>query len=180
MDEGPPERPYENPMLVHLFTQCRLIERILEAWEEDDLDRAQLPASRGRGSRRGYMGHLTKVANLLVTLPQRTRPAPPCSAKVIVEQMKALPEATRESWAAFVSGRLSEVNKRNTIVPASSYASAMHDSSEDDDAEFRNLQFPQEVALQHEVFDHLMKRMSYRKQKRWWNAYMLFYTRNDY
>ena len=59
--ESPPERPYENPMLVHLFTQCRLIERILEAWEEDDLDRAQLPASRGRGSRRGYMGHLTKV-----------------------------------------------------------------------------------------------------------------------
>ena len=31
-----------------------------------------------------------------------------------------------------------------------------------------------------EVFDHLPKRMSYRKQKRWWNAYMLFYTRNDY
>ena len=31
-----------------------------------------------------------------------------------------------------------------------------------------------------EVFDHLLKRMSYRKQKRWWNAYMLFYTRNDY
>ena len=60
-DAGPPERPYENPMLVHLFTQCRLIERILEAWEEDDLDRAQLPASRGRCSRRGYMGHLTKV-----------------------------------------------------------------------------------------------------------------------
>ena len=62
--------------------------------------------------------------------------------------MKALPESTRESWAAFVSGRLSEVNQRNMIVPASSYASAMHDSSEDDDAEFRNLQFPQEVALQ--------------------------------
>ena len=60
-EEGPPERPYENPMLVHLFTHCRLIERILEAWDEDDLDRAQLPASRGRGSRRGYMGHLTKV-----------------------------------------------------------------------------------------------------------------------
>ena len=31
-----------------------------------------------------------------------------------------------------------------------------------------------------EVFDHLLKRMSYRKQKRWWNAYMLFYTRHDY
>lgn len=30
-----------------------------------------------------------------------------------------------------------------------------------------------------EVFDHIMKRMNYRRQKRWWNAYMLFYTRND-
>ena len=66
-----------------LFTNCRLIERILEAWEEDDIDKAQR-----RRCRRGYMGHLTKVANLLVTLPQRTRPAPPCCAKVIVEQVR--------------------------------------------------------------------------------------------
>ena len=30
-----------------------------------------------------------------------------------------------------------------------------------------------------EVFDHMLKRMNYRRQKRWWNAYMLFYTRLD-
>ena len=30
-----------------------------------------------------------------------------------------------------------------------------------------------------EVFDHMLKRMSYRRQKRWWNAYMLFYCRAD-
>lgn len=30
-----------------------------------------------------------------------------------------------------------------------------------------------------EVFDHMLKRMSYRRQKRWWNAYILFYTRLD-
>jgi hypothetical protein len=29
------------------------------------------------------------------------------------------------------------------------------------------------------VFDHMLKRMSYRRQKRWWNAYMLFYCRAD-
>nr|CAD7589819.1 unnamed protein product [Timema genevievae] len=29
------------------------------------------------------------------------------------------------------------------------------------------------------VFDHMLKRLSYRRQKRWWNAYMLFYTRLD-
>ncbi|KAM7302505.1 putative ubiquitin carboxyl-terminal hydrolase FAF-X [Ixodes scapularis] len=28
-----------------------------------------------------------------------------------------------------------------------------------------------------EVFDHMLKRMSYRRQKRWWNAYILFYQR---
>lgn len=30
-----------------------------------------------------------------------------------------------------------------------------------------------------EVFDNAMKRTSYRRQKRWWNAYMLYYTRLD-
>uniref|UniRef100_A0A336MFC5 ubiquitinyl hydrolase 1 n=1 Tax=Culicoides sonorensis TaxID=179676 RepID=A0A336MFC5_CULSO len=30
-----------------------------------------------------------------------------------------------------------------------------------------------------EVYDNNLKRMQYRRQKRWWNAYMLFYTRCD-
>jgi ubiquitin carboxyl-terminal hydrolase 9/24 len=30
-----------------------------------------------------------------------------------------------------------------------------------------------------EVFDHMSKRMNCRRQKRWWNAYILFYTRVD-
>ncbi|CAG9771327.1 unnamed protein product [Ceutorhynchus assimilis] len=30
-----------------------------------------------------------------------------------------------------------------------------------------------------EVFDPMLKRTAYRRQKRWWNAYMLFYTRHD-
>lgn len=30
-----------------------------------------------------------------------------------------------------------------------------------------------------EVFDPMLKRSTYRRQKRWWNAYMLFYTRHD-
>lgn len=29
------------------------------------------------------------------------------------------------------------------------------------------------------VYDNNLKRMQYRRQKRWWNAYMLFYTRCD-
>ena len=30
-----------------------------------------------------------------------------------------------------------------------------------------------------EVFDYVVKKMSYRRQKRWWNAYILFYTKED-
>ncbi|XP_074657837.1 ubiquitin carboxyl-terminal hydrolase 9X-like [Tubulanus polymorphus] len=30
-----------------------------------------------------------------------------------------------------------------------------------------------------EVFDHMLKRMSYRRQKRWWNAYILIYEKID-
>ncbi|XP_063829213.1 probable ubiquitin carboxyl-terminal hydrolase FAF-X [Ostrinia nubilalis] len=30
-----------------------------------------------------------------------------------------------------------------------------------------------------EVFDPMLKRVLYKRQKRWWNAYMLFYTRKD-
>lgn len=30
-----------------------------------------------------------------------------------------------------------------------------------------------------EVYDNNLKRMQFRRQKRWWNAYMLFYTRID-
>uniref|UniRef100_A0A8C4PQ71 USP domain-containing protein n=1 Tax=Equus asinus asinus TaxID=83772 RepID=A0A8C4PQ71_EQUAS len=47
----------------------------------------------------------------------------------------------------------------------------------DDDEEMKNQCFGGEYMG--EVFDHMMKRMSYRRQKRWWNAYILFYERTD-
>ena len=47
----------------------------------------------------------------------------------------------------------------------------------DDDEEMKNQCFGGEYMG--EVFDHVVKRMSYRRQKRWWNAYILFYTKED-
>ncbi|XP_031516942.1 probable ubiquitin carboxyl-terminal hydrolase FAF-Y isoform X8 [Papio anubis] len=47
----------------------------------------------------------------------------------------------------------------------------------DDDEEMKNQCFGGEYMG--EVFDHMMKRMSYRRQKRWWNAYILFYEQMD-
>lgn len=46
-----------------------------------------------------------------------------------------------------------------------------------DDDEMKNQCFGGEYMG--EVFDHMLKRMSYRRQKRWWNAYILFYERFD-
>ncbi|KAL4667321.1 hypothetical protein H8959_006010 [Pygathrix nigripes] len=47
----------------------------------------------------------------------------------------------------------------------------------DDDEEMKNQCFGGEYMG--EVFDHMMKRMSCRRQKRWWNAYILFYEQMD-
>ncbi|XP_075395925.1 ubiquitin carboxyl-terminal hydrolase 9X-like isoform X2 [Tenrec ecaudatus] len=47
----------------------------------------------------------------------------------------------------------------------------------DDDEEMKNQCFGGEYVG--EVFDHMMKRMAHRRQKRWWNAYILFYERMD-
>ncbi|MCL4118408.1 UNVERIFIED_CONTAM: hypothetical protein GTU68_037864, partial [Idotea baltica] len=48
----------------------------------------------------------------------------------------------------------------------------------DDDEEMKNQCFGGEY-MGEQVFDNIMKRVSYRRQKRWWNAYLLFYTRLD-
>ncbi|KAK3596917.1 hypothetical protein CHS0354_031696 [Potamilus streckersoni] len=47
----------------------------------------------------------------------------------------------------------------------------------EDDEEMKNQCFGGEYLG--EVFDHMLKRMAYRRQKRWWNAYILFYERQD-
>lgn len=48
----------------------------------------------------------------------------------------------------------------------------------DDEDEMKNQCFGGEY-MGEQVFDNIMKRVSYRRQKRWWNAYLLFYTRLD-
>uniref|UniRef100_A0A8C9X912 Protein phosphatase 6 regulatory subunit 2 n=1 Tax=Sander lucioperca TaxID=283035 RepID=A0A8C9X912_SANLU len=45
---------------LKLFEHCHLVQRILEAWEENDKIQSE------GGMRRGYMGHLTRIANTVV------------------------------------------------------------------------------------------------------------------
>uniref|UniRef100_A0A674P018 Protein phosphatase 6 regulatory subunit 2 n=1 Tax=Takifugu rubripes TaxID=31033 RepID=A0A674P018_TAKRU len=89
-----------NLMVTHLFQQCHLVPRILDAWEENDKIQS------AGGMRRGYMGHLTRIANTVVHNLEKG----PVHA-----QIGKLPEDCRGRWETFVDQTLSETNRKNTI-----------------------------------------------------------------
>ncbi|XP_072017770.1 serine/threonine-protein phosphatase 6 regulatory subunit 3-A-like isoform X3 [Amphiura filiformis] len=126
----------QHPLLVHLFTECRLIQRILESWDENEQSQLQ------QGSRRGYMGHLTRIANTVHHEQEKG-----CNS----EQIKSLiqeyvPEEFREKWNTFLSGGLADMNKKNQVDLVGTHP--LHSSSEDDDADFRDLDFGRDSQLQ--------------------------------
>ncbi|MXQ98431.1 hypothetical protein E5288_WYG015429 [Bos mutus] len=140
LSSGPPadsgsDTPPENPVVKHLLQRCRLVERILTSWEEND--RVQ---SAG-GPRKGYMGHLTSVANALV---QNSEKGP--NAEQLQQLLKELPQEQRERWEAFVSGPLAETNKKNTVDLVNTHH--LHSSSDDEDDRLKEFNFPEEAVLQ--------------------------------
>uniref|UniRef100_A0A673YC51 Protein phosphatase 6, regulatory subunit 2a n=1 Tax=Salmo trutta TaxID=8032 RepID=A0A673YC51_SALTR len=93
------ETTLHNTLVAHLFQKCRLVQRILDAWEENDQIQAE------GGARRGNMGHLTRMANMVV---QNLEKGP-------VQSQIKLPEDCRGHWESFVDETLRETNRRNTV-----------------------------------------------------------------
>uniref|UniRef100_A0A8C7IXL4 Protein phosphatase 6 regulatory subunit 2 n=1 Tax=Oncorhynchus kisutch TaxID=8019 RepID=A0A8C7IXL4_ONCKI len=124
--------------LPQLFQKCRLVQRILDAWEENDQIQAE------GGARRGNMGHLTRMANMVV---QNLEKGPVQSQ--ISDLIKELPEDCRGRWESFVDETLRETNRRNTVELVSTHN--LHSSSEDDDMESP---FPNDLSLQ-QVGSHI-------------------------
>ncbi|XP_057567095.1 serine/threonine-protein phosphatase 6 regulatory subunit 1 isoform X5 [Hippopotamus amphibius kiboko] len=152
LSSGPPPddssaTPAQNPVVKHLLQQCRLVERILTSWEEND--RVQ---SAG-GPRKGYMGHLTRVANALM---QNSEKGP--NAEQLGQLLKELPEEQRERWEAFVAGPLAETNKKNTVDLVNTHH--LHSSSDDEDDRLKEFNFPEEAVLQQAFMDFQMQRMT--------------------
>uniref|UniRef100_A0A665UJJ4 Serine/threonine-protein phosphatase 6 regulatory subunit 2-like n=1 Tax=Echeneis naucrates TaxID=173247 RepID=A0A665UJJ4_ECHNA len=87
-----------------LFQKCRLVQRILDAWEENDRIQAE------GGTRRGNMGHLTRIANMVVQNLEKG----PVQAQ-ITDLIKELPEDCRGRWESFVDETLRETNRKNTV-----------------------------------------------------------------
>uniref|UniRef100_A0A4W5KEC4 Protein phosphatase 6, regulatory subunit 2b n=1 Tax=Hucho hucho TaxID=62062 RepID=A0A4W5KEC4_9TELE len=139
----PPDISTNNPLVTHLFQDCRLVQRILEAWEENDKIQAE------GGMRRGYMGHLTRIANTVVCNMEKG-PVRNQISSLITE----LPKDCRGRWESFVDQALTETNRKNTVDLVSHN---LRSSSEDDD---RQSPFPKELSLQQTFSDYQIQQMT--------------------
>ncbi|XP_061124592.1 serine/threonine-protein phosphatase 6 regulatory subunit 2a isoform X7 [Syngnathus typhle] len=99
-----PQTSLHNTLVAHLFQKCRLVQKILDAWEENDKIQSE------GGTRRGNMGHLTRISNMVVQNLEKG----PVQAQ-IADLIKELPEDCRGRWESFVDETLRETNRRNTV-----------------------------------------------------------------
>ncbi|XP_063164901.1 serine/threonine-protein phosphatase 6 regulatory subunit 2 isoform X1 [Candoia aspera] len=134
----------ENVMVTHLFQKCCLVQRILDAWETNDKIQAE------GGMRRGNMGHLTRIANMVV---QNMEKGP--MQNQIREFIRGLPEDCKGRWESFVEETLMEANRRNTVDLVTAHH--LHSSSEDEDTEAA---FPSEVSLQQAFSEYQVQQMT--------------------
>ncbi|XP_035497525.1 serine/threonine-protein phosphatase 6 regulatory subunit 2 isoform X1 [Scophthalmus maximus] len=138
-----PENSAHNLMVTHLFQHCHLVQRILEAWEENDKIQSE------GGMRRGYMGHLTRIANTVVHNLEKG----PVHAQ-ISSLITELPDDYRGRWETFVDHTLSETNRKNTIDLVG--AGNPRPCSEDD----MESPFPKELTLQQAFSDYQIQQMT--------------------
>lgn len=153
-------KTFENPALIHLLTNAKLLDRLISVWSTPSVPPTV-----------AYMGHVTRISNELVTacglgedtqlssLTTPPAPAASCQSRTLLLQLLAqLPEETQESWRGIVSGKLAEINKINEVKPATDEKRIM--SSDDEDSEFRDIQFPQDSVLEKMFSDYQMQEMS--------------------
>ncbi|XP_029290508.1 serine/threonine-protein phosphatase 6 regulatory subunit 2 isoform X2 [Cottoperca gobio] len=139
-----PSATHENSAHnLMLFQHCHLVQRILEAWEENDKIQSE------GGMRRGYMGHLTRIANTVVHNLEKG-PVHTQISSLITE----LPEDYRGRWETFVDQTLSETNRKNTIDLVGT--GNPRPSSEDD----MESPFPKELTLQQAFSDYQIQQMT--------------------
>uniref|UniRef100_A0A2D4HHY8 Uncharacterized protein n=1 Tax=Micrurus lemniscatus lemniscatus TaxID=129467 RepID=A0A2D4HHY8_MICLE len=99
------------------------------------------------------MGHLTRIANALA---QGSEKWP--HSNLIKQLLKEMPEEDQEQWEKFVSGPLSETNKKNTVDLVNMHN--LHSSSDDDENDLKEFSFPQEAVLQQAFVGYQMQQMT--------------------
>ncbi|XP_049578576.1 serine/threonine-protein phosphatase 6 regulatory subunit 3 isoform X3 [Syngnathus scovelli] len=98
------ENASESILVRHLFQKCHFIQRIIDAWNANEKEQLE------GGRRRGYMGHLTRIANSI--LHNCDKGPNGLQIQQLISELKV---EDREKWEAFISGQLADTNKRNTV-----------------------------------------------------------------
>lgn len=138
-------------VFASLFQECRLLQRIVQAGEEDAVTQGQ-PRTR----RKGYMGHLTRIASDLLK-----------EAEVQPRIKAAIEELTEEDsqrWTDFVAGPFAEVRRKNEMDLGGKrpVMSSFDESGEEDDfggPVSRQMQI-QDSSLQQAYTHYQMQQMS--------------------
>ncbi|XP_050723788.1 serine/threonine-protein phosphatase 6 regulatory subunit 3-like isoform X3 [Eriocheir sinensis] len=118
-----PEGAGDHLLLTQLFTQCRIIERLVAAYE----DNSESQDGKQIHNMRGYMGHLRQLANTIV---QQAEIGP--NEHRIKQLIQDLPGDKATQWDDFVSNALAEVNRKNEITPLPVQGIHHHLESDDD------------------------------------------------
>ncbi|XP_068220672.1 serine/threonine-protein phosphatase 6 regulatory subunit 3 isoform X3 [Palaemon carinicauda] len=129
-----PPSDTEHHLLTQLFTEGRIIDRILSAYEDTN-ESSECKTHNVKG----YMGHLRQIANTIV---QQAEFGP--NEHRIKQLIQDLPGGKATQWDDFVSNTLAEVNRKNEITPLPVLGAHRHPDSDDDSDEDSNF-FPQTV-----------------------------------
>lgn len=122
-----------NALTKYLLTKCKIIERILNAWKENDEQQSQV-----NGIRKGYMGHLISIMNKIVNL---------CNNSLGQYLKDNLPEVAK-SLDEFKDTTLDETNKIQETLLGGAHPNSSIDNNDD----YGDIPLPQSSALQQQMF----------------------------
>ncbi|KAK0177465.1 hypothetical protein PV328_001516 [Microctonus aethiopoides] len=111
-----------NSVYTHIFIQCKLIDRVLEAWDGNDNKQ-----NKKNGIRQGYMGHLITIANHIMKKSEKNQE--------FNEYLKNnLDAECLQKWETLVNTQLYKIDMAQEVqlfsVPTR-YMASSEDSTED-------------------------------------------------
>ncbi|XP_063599720.1 serine/threonine-protein phosphatase 6 regulatory subunit 3-like isoform X1 [Penaeus indicus] len=128
-----PEGDTDHRLLTQLFNEGRIIERVVEAFDES----SERQECKQIHNLKGYMGHLRQLANTIV---QQAEFGP--NEHRIKQLIQGLPGDKATQWDDFVSNALAELNRKNKITPLPVHGMHHHLDTDDDSDDDTNF-FPQ-------------------------------------
>ncbi|XP_054275975.1 serine/threonine-protein phosphatase 6 regulatory subunit 3-like [Macrosteles quadrilineatus] len=144
VDPSPTDVPADNLLLHNIFIKCRLLNRIIEAWKENEVEQ-----SKQGGCRKGYMGHLTRLSFTINSYWD----------KGLGTFIKTnVPEDQLTAWQEFTDGELAEIKAQREIPLGGKHPA--QSTSEDDEKNFRNIPFQQDTQLQQLYTEYQTQQMS--------------------